>query len=81
MRKFYITLFIIVGILCLTVLTYAAIPRVINYQGKLTDKDDNSLTGNFLITFRFYDVEKEVLSGSRIRCRFRFKNIDQIEGQ
>ncbi len=59
MKKFRITLFIIIGILCLTALTYAAIPRIINYQGRLTDKDDNPLTGNFLVTFRFYDVEKE----------------------
>lgn len=59
MRKFRIMLFIIIGILCLTAITYAAIPRVINYQGRLTDKDDNPLTGNFLVTFRFYDVEKE----------------------
>ncbi len=57
MRKFRIALFFIIGILCLTALTYAAIPRVINYQGRLTDKDDNPLTGNFLVTFRFYDTE------------------------
>jgi hypothetical protein len=57
MRKFRIALFIIIGILCLTAITYAAIPRVINYQGRITDKDDNPLTGNFLVTFRFYDAE------------------------
>ena len=57
MRKFRIALFLIIGILCLTAVTYAAIPRVINYQGRLTDKDDNPLTGNFLVTFRFYDAE------------------------
>ena len=59
MRKFRIAFFVVIGILCLTALVYAAIPRVINYQGRLTDKDDNPLTGNFLVTFRFYDVEKE----------------------
>ena len=58
MRKFRIAFFVVIGILCLTALVYAAIPRVINYQGKLTDKDDNPLSGNFLVTFRFYDVEK-----------------------
>jgi len=46
-----------IGILCLTAIAYAAIPRVINYQGRITDKDDNPLTGNFLVTFRFYDAE------------------------
>jgi len=58
MKIFRMSLFIIIGILCLTAITYAAIPRVINYQGKLTDKDDNPLSGNFLVTFRFYDSEK-----------------------
>ena len=58
MRKFRMGIFIIIGILCLTALTYAAIPRVINYQGRLTDKNDNPLTGNFLVTFRFYDADK-----------------------
>jgi len=37
--------------------------------------------GSKIVDHQFYDVEKEVLSGNRIRCRFRFKNIDQIEGQ
>lgn len=59
MRKFRVGLFVMAGILCLTAFVYAAIPRVINYQGRLTDKDDNPLTGNFLVTFRFYDTEKE----------------------
>ncbi|MFA5388546.1 MAG: hypothetical protein WC312_02195 [Candidatus Omnitrophota bacterium] len=59
MRKFRIAFFAVIGILCLTAFIYAAIPRVINYQGRLTDKDDNPLTGNFLVTFRFYDAEKQ----------------------
>jgi|GEM_PF-1706823 len=59
MRKFNIHLFIIIAILCLTAFAHAAIPRVINYQGRLTDKEDNPLTGNFLVTFRFYDAEKD----------------------
>lgn len=59
MKTFRTGLFVIIGILCLTAFAYAAIPQVINYQGKLTDKDDNPLSGNFLVTFRFYDVEKE----------------------
>jgi hypothetical protein len=29
---------------------------VINYQGRFTDKDDNPLSGNYLVTFKFYDV-------------------------
>lgn len=51
-----IGLFVIVGILCLASLTYASVPRIINYQGRFTDKDDNPLSGNYLVTFRFYDA-------------------------
>jgi len=61
MRKFRLAFFVIIGILCLTAITYAAVPRVINYQGRLTDKDDNPLIGNFLVTFRFYDTDKDGL--------------------
>ena len=57
MKAFRMGILVIIGIFCLTALTYAAIPQVINYQGRLTDKDDNPLSGNFLVTFRFYDVE------------------------
>jgi len=53
-------IFLLIYILCslsLVGLIYADIPKVINYQGRFTDKDDNPLSGNFLVTFRFYDVE------------------------
>ncbi len=42
----------------MTTISYAAIPHVINYQGRLTDKEDNPLNGNFLVTFRFYDIQE-----------------------
>src|SRR3989338_8833687 len=35
----------------------AAIPRYINYQGKLTDADDAPVTGDVSITVRIYDAE------------------------
>ncbi|MDP2921799.1 MAG: DUF2793 domain-containing protein, partial [Candidatus Omnitrophota bacterium] len=35
----------------------AAIPRYINYQGKLTDADDNPVEGDVSITVRIYGVE------------------------
>jgi len=57
MKKFRKIVFFIVGILCFTGLAHAVIPRVINYQGKLVDKANNPITGNFLVVFRFYDVE------------------------
>ena len=34
----------------------AAIPSVINYQGKLTDASDNPLTGSYNFVFKIYDV-------------------------
>ena len=57
MKKFRLIMMVIVGILCLTALTYADVPRVLNYQGKFTDNDNNPLSGNYLITFRFYENE------------------------
>ncbi len=56
MKKFRLVILIMVGILCVASLVYAAVPQVINYQGKFTDKDNNPLSGNYLVTFRFYDV-------------------------
>ncbi len=34
----------------------AAIPSVINYQGKLTDASDNPLTGSYNFVFKIYDA-------------------------
>lgn len=56
MRKFSLAVLVVVGIICLSSLVYAAVPQVINYQGRFTDKDNNPLSGNYLVTFRFYDV-------------------------
>ena len=35
----------------------ADIPRYINYQGKLTDAEDNPVTGDVSVTIRIYDAE------------------------
>jgi len=59
MKKIILVLFIIIGMAYFSVSTYADVPQVINYQGRFTDKDDNPLTGNYLVTFRFYDVDAE----------------------
>jgi len=59
MKKIALVLFIIIGMAYFSVLAFADVPRVINYQGRFTDKDDNPLTGNYLVTFRFYDVDAE----------------------
>ncbi len=36
---------------------YAAVPHLINYQGRLTDKDAKPLDGSYSIAFRIYDAE------------------------
>ncbi|MDP6685953.1 MAG: hypothetical protein QGI05_03275 [Candidatus Omnitrophota bacterium] len=56
MKRFRIIMLVVIGIICIAALSYADIPRVLNYQGKFTDKDNNPLSGNHLVTFRFYDV-------------------------
>ncbi|HIE30452.1 TPA: hypothetical protein EYP66_24600, partial [Candidatus Poribacteria bacterium] len=33
------------------------VPKLINYQGKLTDTEGNPLTGDFSMTFAIYDAE------------------------
>ncbi|MDD5449562.1 MAG: tail fiber protein [Candidatus Omnitrophica bacterium] len=36
--------------------SYADIPRTMNYQGKLTDKQGYTLNGSYNVTFRIYDA-------------------------
>mgnify|MGYP001579040705 CR=1 FL=1 len=38
-------------------LVYAAVPRLLNYQGRLTDQAGKPLEGAYAITFRLYDAE------------------------
>jgi len=52
----------------------AAVPHLINYQGRLTDSSGNPLNGSYNLTFRIYDVEtagnllwEEVQSGVLIQ--------------
>ncbi|MBU1853156.1 MAG: hypothetical protein KJ957_03825 [Candidatus Omnitrophica bacterium] len=59
MKKLLLILLVIIGVISFVTLTYAAVPRVINYQGKFTDKSNNPLDGNYLVTFRFYEVASE----------------------
>ena len=56
MKRFRMALIIVIGIVCFATLVYADVPRVINYQGRFTDSEDNPLSGNYLVTFRFYDI-------------------------
>jgi len=38
-------------------ISYAEIPHLINYQGKLADSDGSPLNGSYNVTFRIYDAE------------------------
>ena len=55
----------------LTAVSFADIPHLINYQGKLTDKDNKPLSdGTHSITFRIYSAsttqrQQEACSGKR----------------
>lgn len=58
MKRLALTVFLLVTIYCLLVTAiYADIPRTINYQGKLTDKQGYALNGEYNVTFKLYDVE------------------------
>ncbi|MFH1354653.1 MAG: hypothetical protein ABIH19_00680 [Candidatus Omnitrophota bacterium] len=52
-NSFFIPVFIIL----MVSLCYAAVPHLINYQGKLTDSGGASLNGSYELTFRIYDAE------------------------
>jgi hypothetical protein len=36
---------------------YAAVPHLLNYQGRLTDSNGSPLNGSYSLTFRIYDAE------------------------
>jgi len=40
-----------------TLHSYAAVPHLINYQGRLTDKDSKPLEGSYAITFKIFGAE------------------------
>lgn len=40
-----------------TLHSYAAVPHLINYQGRLTDSTGTPLNGSYALTFRIYDSE------------------------
>ena len=42
-------------------MSFAAVPHLINYQGKLTDTSGTALTGAHSVTFRIYDPSSNVL--------------------
>ena len=50
--------FFLLGIaVCGLSTSYASVPHLINYQGRLTDKSSVPLSGSYTLTFTFYDAE------------------------
>ena len=54
--KIKLILLILLMVFCTTSVSYAAIPHVINFQGKATDKANVPLDGTYKLTFRIYDA-------------------------
>lgn len=50
---------IVIGVLALVLSSWvvAAVPKLINFEGKLTDSDNNPITGTKSIQFKIYTVE------------------------
>ena len=57
MRKLILVSVLLFLICGLWVFSHAAVPHLINYQGRLTDKSSTPLNGLYNITFRIYDAE------------------------
>ncbi len=59
LTKSTLIIFLLWTMVCgLWTVSYADIPHLINYQGKLTDKDNKPVTdGTYPVTFRIYDSE------------------------
>ena len=55
MRKLTFVSTVLLLILVIVVISHAAVPKLINYQGHITDKGGNPLTGTYSITFTIYD--------------------------
>lgn len=53
----YLKLFIAIVFLNFAIPAFAEVPRVINYQGRLTDASGDVINGTKAVTFRIYDVK------------------------
>lgn len=57
-KKIVFVAFLLWTVVCgLWTITYAAVPHLINYQGRLTDASGSPLNGSCSLTFRIYDAE------------------------
>jgi len=59
LTKYLFILFCLLTVVCgLYTISYAEIPKLLNYQGKLTDQQNKPVTdGTYSVTFMIYDVE------------------------
>lgn len=57
-QKLIFTAFLLLTLACgLYTITFAEVPHLINYQGRLTDKSSKPLDGTYNLTFKIYDAE------------------------
>jgi len=56
MRKITFLLLAVSIAFCVSSPVFAAVPRLINYQGKITDANGQPLDGSYSITFRLYNA-------------------------
>lgn len=55
--KSFRALFLVFCICLVASFAFAAVPHLINYQGRLTDVSGNPLTGSYDVNFKIYDAE------------------------
>ncbi|MFA6217600.1 MAG: hypothetical protein WDL87_08150 [Candidatus Omnitrophota bacterium] len=56
-KGFLISWLLIMMVCGFLAISYAAVPHLINYQGRLTDTSGQPLEGTYSLTFRIYDAE------------------------
>ena len=56
LKSFFVILLALLAIYSSQLTANAALPHLINYQGRLTDTNGAPLNGSYNITFRIYDA-------------------------
>ena len=55
-KRLFIMICFLLSVSCINVPANAAVPHLINYQGRLTDSSNAPLNGSYALTFRIYDA-------------------------
>ncbi|MFA5119284.1 MAG: hypothetical protein WC695_10665 [Candidatus Omnitrophota bacterium] len=57
LKLILLSILLLYAVVCPSAAIYAAVPELINYQGRLTDTSGQPLEGTYSLTFRIYDAE------------------------